>query len=90
MDPVPIPDGWAEANGGQRVVFGPPDGDPTGDVRSCEAIVTADGISILIELDDDDRAKAAAGLPIWYTVLGHGLAPFSFQFAEPDDPETAT
>lgn len=87
MQPVPIPDGVAEANGGHRVVFSAPDGDLISDeIRACEAMVTDDSITILIELDDADRVSAMNGLPIWLSILGRHLSPFSIEFAQPVDP----
>lgn len=88
VNPVPIPDGVAEAMGGKRVVIGEP-GDPTRtDVRPCEYVVKPSDLYpgrpqvwTLIVLDDEDRAKAAAGAMLWLQLDG-GELPWSLQFAE--------
>jgi hypothetical protein len=93
MRAVPIPDGVAEAMGGRRVVIGEP-GDPTrDDVRPCEYVVTASAlypgrpvVSALVELDDDDRAAAAAGMPLWLTLDG-GELPWSLTFVPPPEAD---
>lgn len=86
MRAVPIPDGLAEASGGQRVVIGEP-GDPTrDDVRPCEYILTESTlypgrpcVTALIALDDDDRAAIAAGALLTLTLDG-GEVPWSIGF----------
>jgi hypothetical protein len=80
MRPIPIPDGWAEANGGRRVVIGEP-GDPTRtDVRPCEYVLRTSVLypgrpclSALVELDDVDRRRIADGARLWLTLDGGEL-----------------
>ncbi len=82
MRPLPIPDGLAEAMGGRRIVIGEPD--PTDDrVRPCEYVITASAIypgcptvSALIQLDDEDRRRIAAGARLWLHLDG-GELPWS-------------
>lgn len=91
MRPIPIPDGVAEVNGGRRVIYTAPGGDMLDDdVRPVEAIVIDDPVdlvqvAVLIELDDDDRAAAAAGLPIWLSFKG-GMPIWGISFADPAAP----
>lgn len=83
MRPIPIPDGVAEAMGGQRVIIGE-SGDPTrDDVRPCEYVVTASTlypgrptVTALVVLDDEDRRRIADGALISLTLDG-GELPWS-------------
>lgn len=88
MIPVPIPDGVAEAMGGKRIVIGDP-GDPTGNVRPCEYVMTASPnypgkpcVHALVELDDHDRERIAAGARLWLTLDG-GELPWRLEVADP-------
>lgn len=81
MDPVPIPNGVAEAVGGRRIVIAPPDGDLTGDIRPVEAVIVDNDVNILIELNEHDRHLAALGQPLWLTFTG-GCPVFSIAFNE--------
>lgn len=89
MRPVPIPDGVAEAMGGQRVVIGEP-GDPTReDVRPCEYVFTPSDlypgrpcVTALIELDDADREAIANGARLSLTLDG-GELPWSLAVEPP-------
>lgn len=91
MRAVPIPDGVAEAMGGQRIVLG--DDDPTrDDVRPCEYILTASKIypgrpcvHALVELDPEDRARLAAGARVWLTMDG-GEWPWALTVEEVEEP----
>ena len=86
MRAIPIPDGAAEAAGGQRIIIG--ESDPTrDDVRPCEYIVTPSVmypgrpcVHALIELDDSDREALAAGAHVWLTLDG-GELPWTLQVA---------
>ena len=86
MYPVPIPDGMAEAVGGQRIVIG--ENDPTrDDVRPCEYVMTGSQlypgrpcVTALIELDDADRAAIADGAHLSLTLDG-GELPWSIKIA---------
>jgi hypothetical protein len=75
MQPIPIPDGVAEAAGGRRVVIG--DQDPTGNVRPCEYVLTESTnypgrpcVSALIAPSEPERLAIAAGSEIWLTLDG--------------------
>lgn len=89
MRAVPIPAGVAEVMGGRRVVVGEP-GDPTReDVRPCEYVVAPSDLYpggpcfwALVILDDDDRARAAAGGRIWLSLDGMEV-PWSLTFEDP-------
>ncbi len=86
MRPVPIPDHiWktAEASGGNRVIVGGPDGDPTGAVRPVEALVygivgfdeknpdaTVRALTVFHVAEKDDVEKFQAGGWIVITFLG--------------------
>lgn len=68
MNPVPIPDGMAEAVDGVRKVLGEPGSPTRDDVRPCEYIVRPSDLypgrstfTALVELDEADRAAIAAG-----------------------------
>ena len=83
MRTLPIPDGWAEANGGTRAVIGEPGDPPRTDVRPAEYIVTRSELypgracfTALVALDDDDRAALAAGHVLVLTLDG-GEVPWS-------------
>ena len=86
--PIPIPDGVAEAMGGRRVVIGEP-GDPTRtDVRPCEYVATDSTLypgrpcfRALVMLTEDERAAVAVGAPLWLTLDG-GELPWSIDVAE--------
>ncbi len=88
MRAIPIPDGVAELAGGQRVVIG--GSDPTDPkLTPCEYVVTASEIypgrptvSALVALDDDERAKIAAGAHLWLHLEG-GELPWSIEVAGP-------
>lgn len=88
MRVIPIPDG-AVWEGGERVVIGPPDGDPTGEIRAVEAIVdvsASTGIrrfSMCCALEEGDLEKLAAGGHVWVTLYGH-MIPFSVDVTGPD------
>ncbi len=89
MRPVPIPDGVAEAMGGKRMVIGEPD--PTrDDVRPCEYVVTMSrvypgrpAVHALIELEDTDRERIAAGGRLWLCLDG-GALPWSIVVEDPN------
>ena len=88
MMPVPIPDGVAEAMGGQRVVLGDP-GDPTGPVRPCEYVLTASelypggfAVHAIVVPDDEDLRRLAAGAPLLLTLDG-GEVPWCLSVGDP-------
>lgn len=95
MRAVPIPDGVAEAAGGVRVVIGEP-GDPTRtDVRPCEYIVRPSELypgghtfTVLVVLDDDERAAVADGHWVALTLDGAEV-PWSLQVVPPAGIEPA-
>lgn len=88
MTPVPVPDECVPP-GCKRVVFGPPDGDPTGDVRAVEGIVgMVDDemrIAVLIELDDGDLERLQTTPAIWLTTMSNHLHPFAVHVADDRD-----
>lgn len=80
MKPIAIPEHVADAMGGQLVTIG---GQPGEDVTPCDYVVTAStlypgrpAVHALVELNDDDRAKIAAGHGLWLTMDG-GELPWS-------------
>jgi hypothetical protein len=89
MQPVPIPAELVPENC-VRKVFGPPDGDPTGDIRAVEAVVGVveeDGvqsvrIAMLIELDEGDLERLADCGGFWLTMMANHLHPFSLSIAD--------
>lgn len=104
-DPIPVPDQHFEArrhhNDGRPIrkdVLGPPPG-RSHDVGSIERIVETleDGslaMRFYFGLDDDDRARIAAGAPIELTIFGPNTFPFNVQIwdpaldtLEPSEPE---
>ena len=83
MRPVPIPDGLDADPAVTRMVIAGPDGDLTGEIRPVEALVDVrDGgsVTVLIELDEEDRAAAAAGRQVWLRFMGRRIAPFAIWF----------
>lgn len=90
MTPVPIPDDCVPP-GCKRVVFGPPDGDPTGDVRPVEAVVGIDEqtselrIAVLVALEDGDLERLAECGAVWLTTCADHLHPFSVDIADHRD-----
>lgn len=86
MRPVPIPDDkiWP---GAKRVVFSPPDGDLTGDIRPVEALVDRSprtgvtAASVRCALDEGDLERLAAGECVWVSFYGGGMPPFSVDVA---------
>lgn len=70
---------WA---GAERIVVGPPDGDPTGAIRPVEAVVHTSPstgmpvLSVRCALEDGDLEKLAAGEHVWVSFYG-GMPPFS-------------
>jgi hypothetical protein len=85
VTPVPIPDA-AVPPGCKRVVIGPPDGDPTGEVRAVEAVVgmTDDGmrICVLVALDDGELERLAAHPAVWLTFAANQIPPFALHVAD--------
>jgi hypothetical protein len=86
--PVPIPDDCVPA-GCVRKVIGPPDGDPTGDIRPVETVIgVVDGemrIAVLVELEDGDLERLQHTPAIWLTMVGNHLHPFSMHIADGDE-----
>lgn len=72
--------------GCKRVVFGPPDGDPTGDVRAVEGVVgMVDDqmrIALLIQLDGSDLERLQSTPAIWLTMMANHLHPFAVHIAD--------
>lgn len=100
MRPLPVADDVLETarqvyGRAERHVIGEP-GDPTGDVRPCEYLVTASELypgrptfSVLVELDDADREAAAAGRRLWLTLDGAEV-PWALTFEPEPNAEPAT
>lgn len=90
MRPIPIEDHLVPP-GCKRVVIGPPDGDPTGDVRPVEAAVgIVDGgprICMLVELEDGDLERLAHTPAIWLTMLTGQIPPWMMHIADGQDWE---
>jgi hypothetical protein len=81
-----IPDN-AIWDGAQRLVIGPPDGDPTGDIRPVEAIVDIPPtgiprLSVRCALEPGDLEKLTAGGHVWIAFYGH-MVPFCIDITEP-------
>lgn len=85
MTPIPIPDACVP-EGCVRIVVGPPDGDPTGDIRSVEAVAGQDDdgprIAVLVELDEGDLERLADEGAIWLTFLSGKIPPFMVEVAD--------
>ena len=89
MRPIPIPEGVAEQVGGKRVVLGVEESFNGAPIDACEYVVRPSALypgrpcmSALLELDDDDRAKIAAGAMIWLTFDG-GELPWRLDVTDP-------
>lgn len=82
MRPVPIPDDavWA---GARRVVIGPPDGDPTSNIRPVEALADTSAstglpvLSVRCALEPGDLEALAAGGHVWVSFYSSVIVPFS-------------
>lgn len=85
MIPIPIPDHCVPP-GCVRKVFGPPDGDPTGDIRPVEGLVgLVDGqmrIALLLELENGDLERLQRTPSIWLTTMSNHLHPFDVRIAD--------
>lgn len=85
MRPVPIPDHLVPP-GCRRLVIGPPDGDPTGNIRPVEAIAgIVDGIPnvvMLIELEDGDLERLTETPAVWLTMQTGQIPPWSLDIAD--------
>jgi hypothetical protein len=85
MRVTPIPDEavWA---GAERVVIGPPGGDPTGDIRPVEAVKDISEstgyprLSVRCALEAGELERLAAGQCVWVSFYG-GMPPFSVDVA---------
>jgi hypothetical protein len=72
--------------GAERVVVGPPDGDPTGPIRAVEAVVDVSEstgvprLSVRCALEDGELERLAAGEHVWVTFYG-GCPVFSMDVA---------
>lgn len=88
MIPVPIPDHLVTDHT-RRVVFGPPDGDPTGDVRPAEALVgIVDGLPrlcFLVQLEDGEIERISETGAIWLTMTTNQPPPFAMHVADDGD-----
>ena len=89
MIPIPIPDECVPA-GCTRMVIGPPDGDPTGDVRPVEAVAGIDTdrgvtIAMLIQLEDGDLERLAQTPAFWLTMWTTQIPPFAVHIADGAD-----
>lgn len=86
MRVTPIPDEAVSA-GARRVVIGPPDGDPTGAIRSVEAVLDESSsvgvpvLSVRCALEPGDLERLAAGEHVWVSFYGGGMPPFSVDVA---------
>jgi hypothetical protein len=86
MRVTPIPDD-AVWSGAQRVVIGPPDGDPTGEIRAVEAVADVSpstGVPVLsmrCALEPGDLEVLAAGGHVWVSFYGGAIVPFSVSVA---------
>jgi hypothetical protein len=82
MRVTPIPDD-AVWDGAQRVVIGPPDGDPTGKIRAVEAVADVSPstgmpvLSMRCALEPGDLEVLAAGGVVWVSFYGGAIVPFS-------------
>lgn len=85
MRPVPIPDHLVPP-GCRRLVIGPPDGDPTGNIRPVEAIAgIVDGVPnvvMLIELEDGDLERLTETPAVWLTMQTGQIPPWSIDIAD--------
>jgi hypothetical protein len=89
MRPVPIPDDliW---EGARRVVFAPPDGDPTGEIRPVETLVDVGQstghprICVRLVLEDGDLERLAEDPHVWLTWYGDHLHPFDVVVVDPE------
>lgn len=79
-----IPDD-AVWEGGHRVVIGPPDGDPTGEIRAVEAVAEMSAgvpvLSMRCALEPGDLEVLAAGGCVWVSFYGGSIVPFSVSVA---------
>lgn len=86
MTPVPIPDQCIPP-GCRRIVIGPPDGDPTGNIRPVEAVAGVDPdrgvtIAMLVELDGDDLDRLQTTPAFWLTMWTTQIPPFAVHVAD--------
>lgn len=85
MRPVPIPEHLVP-DGCRRLVIGPPDGDPTGDIRPVEALAgMVDGaprIAMLVELEDGDLERLQKTPAVWLTMITSQIPPWSIDIAD--------
>lgn len=88
MRPIPIP-AELETPETRRIVFGPPDGDPTGDVRPAEALVGfVEGIPklcFLVQLEDGELERLAETGALWLTLSTNQPPPFALHVADGGD-----
>jgi hypothetical protein len=95
MIPVPIPDHCVPP-GCERIVIGPADGDPTGDVRAVEAVVGIDEatremrIAVLVELEPGELERLHRTPGIWLTFRTNQISPFSLHVADAEEWPAAT
>jgi hypothetical protein len=89
MRTTPIPDS-AVWPGAKRAVIGPPDGDPTGDIRPVEAVIDigpTTGIprlSVRCALEPGDIEALATGGHVWITFYGR-MVPFAVEVKGPTE-----
>lgn len=90
MIPVPIPDECVPP-GCRRVVIGPPDGDPTGDIRAVESVVGIDEstgqirMAMLVALEPGELERLQRTPAVWLTILGDHLHPFALHVADAEE-----
>jgi hypothetical protein len=88
--PIPIPDDCVPP-GCRRLVIGPADGDPTGDIRPVEAVVGIDEptgeprITVLVELEDGELDRLRRTPAIWLTFRANQLSPFALHVADAEE-----
>jgi hypothetical protein len=86
VSPIPDAEVW---DGAQRRIIGPPDGDPTGDIRAVEVVVDIPpslGVPVASArcvLEPGDLEKLAAGGTVWVSFYGGQIVPFSVDVAAP-------
>lgn len=89
MRVTPIPDS-AVWEGARRIVIGPPDGDPTGEIRAVEAVVdrsptTGSWVySVRCALEEGDLDTLAAGGHVWISFYDR-MVPFSVDVVAPPE-----
>jgi hypothetical protein len=88
--PIPIPNAAVPDNC-RRVVIGPPDGDPTGDVRPVEAVVGVDeqhrlAFAMLVRLEDGELDRLREMPAVWLTMWTHQIPAFALHIADAGEP----